>query len=125
MTKAQQVYECVEALVAAGVKKADAFRQTADELGQPFNSVRGAYYTHTRSLGGTPGGRSRKGQTPVDPVEQARDVLTRAVEAIDNEVGIAKSAADDAKSEYERLRDTAVERKAVLQAKIDALSVEA
>ncbi len=47
MTKAQEVYERVEALVASGVKKADAFRQLADELGQPFNSVRGAYYAHT------------------------------------------------------------------------------
>ena len=44
MTKAQEVYERVEALVASGVSKADAFRQVADEYGQPFNSMRGAYY---------------------------------------------------------------------------------
>jgi len=51
MTKAQEVYERVEALVASGVRKADAFRQVAEEFGQPFNSMRGAYYAHTRSTG--------------------------------------------------------------------------
>jgi hypothetical protein len=51
MTKAQQVYERVEALIASGVKKADAFKQVADEVGQPVNSVRGAYYQHTRTAG--------------------------------------------------------------------------
>jgi hypothetical protein len=40
--------------VASGVKKADAFRQLADEYDQEFNSIRGAYYAHNRSLGGSP-----------------------------------------------------------------------
>ena len=31
MTKAQEVYERAEALVASGVKKTDAFRQIAEE----------------------------------------------------------------------------------------------
>ncbi len=48
MTKAQEVYERVEALVASGAKKADAFRQVAEEYGQPFASMRCAYYAHTR-----------------------------------------------------------------------------
>jgi hypothetical protein len=122
MTKAQEVYEKVEVLVASGVKKAEAFRQVADELGQPLNSIRGAYYAHTRTLGGVPGGRSRKrDQVPADPLEEAQAVLMRAIEAIDNEVGIAKSAADDAQVEYERLRDSAAERKAALEAKLEAL----
>ena len=121
MTKAQEVYEQVEALVATGVKKADAFRQVAEELGQPFNSMRGAYYAHTRTLGGTPA-RPRKGETNGDPIEQALGVLSRAVESIDTEVADAKERADDAKTEYEHLRDTAKERKAAIQAKIDALN---
>jgi hypothetical protein len=122
MTKAQEVYERVEALVASGAKKADAFRQLAEEYGQEFNSIRGAYYAHTRSLGG--GSPKRSGKRPtttVDPIESATNVLEKAIEAIDNEVGIAKSNADDAKTEYEHLRETAGERKAVIQAKIDAL----
>lgn len=121
MTKAQQVYDKVEALVASGVRKADAFQQVADEFGQPFNSMRGAYYAHTRTLGlSTP--RSRKRETANgDPIEQATSVLTRAVESIDAEVAAAKTRVDEAKTEYEHLRDTAAERKAAIQAKIDAL----
>ena len=51
MTKAQEVWERVEAVVASGVRKADAFRQVAEEYGQPFNSIRGAYYAHARPEG--------------------------------------------------------------------------
>jgi hypothetical protein len=121
MTKAQEVYERVEALVASGVKKADAFRQVAEEHGQPFASMRGAYYAHTRSLGGSPK-RSGKRQTAVvDPIESATIVLEKAVAAIDAEVAAAKERADEAKTEYEHLRETAGERKASIEAKIDAL----
>ena len=121
MTKAQEVYERVEALVASGVRKADAFRQIADELQQPFNSMRGAYYANTRTLG-QPAPRARKRETANgDPIEQATAVLTRAVESIDAEVAAAKTRVDEAKTEYEHLRDTAAERKANIQAKIDAL----
>lgn len=122
MTKAQQVYERVEALVASGSRKADAFRQVADELGQPFNSMRGAYYAHTRTLGPS-APRSRKRETTTgDAIEQATIVLTRAVDSIDAEVAAAKTRAEQAKTEYEHLRDSAAERKAAIQAKIDALT---
>ena len=121
MTKAQEVYEKVEALVASGVRKADAFRQVADELGQPFNSMRGAYYAHTRTLGGTPSRPRKPGASNGDPIEQATAVLTRAVESIDAEVADAKARIDEAKTEYEHLRDTAAERKSAIQAKLDAL----
>ena len=61
MTKAQEVYEKVEALVASGVSKADAFKRLAGEYGQEVNSIRGAYYAHTSTLGGTPrSSRKRK-----------------------------------------------------------------
>jgi hypothetical protein len=122
MTKAQEVYERVEALVASGVKKAEAFRQLAEEYKQEPNSIRGAYYAHTRSLGSGSSRRPAKRQAvPVDPIESAVSVLEKALEQIDNEVGVAKSHADDAKTEYEHLRDSAGERKAVIKAKIDAL----
>jgi hypothetical protein len=120
MTKAQEVYERVEALVASGVKKADAFRQLAEETGAEFSSLRGAYYAHTRSLGGSP---KRPGKRPAqaDPIESATIVLEKAIEAIDAEISAAKLRADEAKAEYEHLRETAGERKAALAAKIDAL----
>jgi hypothetical protein len=122
MTKAQEVYERTEALVASGLRKADAFRQLAEEYGQEFNSIRGAYYAHTRSLGG--GSSQRPGKrpaAPVDPIESATNVLEKALEAIDAEISAAQVRADEAKAEYDHLRDTAGERKAAIQAKIDAL----
>ncbi len=121
MTKAQEVYERVEALVASGVRKADAFRQVADEFGQPFNSTRGAYYAHTRTLGGTPASPRKRPAANGDPIKQATNVLTRAIEAIDADVAAAKTRIDEAKAEYEHLRDTAAERKAALEAKLEAL----
>ncbi len=123
MTKAQEVYERVEALVASGVRKADAFRQVADEFGQPFNSMRGAYYAHTRTLGGGKPPRPRKRETTThDAIESATIVLTRAIDAIDAEVAAAETRAEEAKAEHEHLRDSAAERKAAIQAKIDALN---
>src|SRR5207244_9915126 len=84
MTKAQEVYERVEALVASGAKKADAFRQVAEEYGKTFNSMRGAYYAHTRTLSTTPSTNPRKQQTaPTEPIESALIVLEKAVEEID------------------------------------------
>lgn len=121
MTKAQEVYDRVEALVASGMKKADAFRQVADEFEQPFNSMRGAYYAHTRTLGGAPARPRKQAASNGDPIEQAMTVLTRAVESIDAEVADAKTRVDEAKTEYEHLRDTAAERKAAIKAKIDVL----
>ncbi len=121
MTKAQQVYDKVEALVASGVRKADAFQQVADEFGQPFSSMRGAYYAHSRTLGKST--RSRKNTTTTeDAIESATIVLTKAIDAIDGEVADAKTRLDEAKAEYDRLRGSAEERKAALKAKVDALS---
>ena len=42
MTKAQQIYERVEALVGEGSTKADAYVQVAEEFGLKPNSVRGS-----------------------------------------------------------------------------------
>lgn len=116
MTKAQEVYERVEALVASGSRKADAFRLLADEYGQPMNSIRGAYYANTRTQGSSP--RSR---TTHDPIASAVIVLEKAIAGIDAEVQTAKNRADDAATAYKHLRDTAEERKTAMQAKIDAL----
>jgi flagellar hook-basal body complex protein FliE len=121
VTKAQEVFERVEALVASGVRKADAFRQAAEEYGQPFNSIRGAYYVHTRTLTGTPTRSRKRETTTADAVESATAVLTRAIDAIDAEITHAKERAEQAKADYEHLRETAQERKQSIQTKIDAL----
>ena len=125
MSKAQEVYEKVEALVSKGASKADAFRQVAEEYGQPVDSIRGAFYGYSRSL--NPDAprrtRTRRGEaTPADPLEQARLVLNRAIDAIDAEVETAKQRVEDAKAEYQVLRETAEERKQTLKAKVEALN---
>ena len=120
VTKAQEVYERVEALVASGVKKADAFRQVAKDYEMEFSSARGAYYAHTRSLGGSPAQPGNR-PTAIDPIESAAIVLEKAIEAIDAQISSAKTRAEQATTEYETLCETAGERKAAIQAKIDAL----
>lgn len=123
MTKAQEIYDKVEALVAKGTAKSDAFRQVAEEYGQPFNSMRGAYYAHARELKGegAPRRTRKRETTTADAVESAVLALRRAVEAIDAEVLAAKVRADEAQAEYESLRDSADGRKSDIKAKITAL----
>ena len=51
-TKAQEIYEEIERRIAAGTDKADAFKALAEETGRPFDSLRGAYYSHKHKLEG-------------------------------------------------------------------------
>ena len=126
MTKAQEIYERVEALVAQGVKKAEAFRQVAEEYQQPFNSMRGAYYAHTRSLGDQPSlpreRSTRPRKQPVDTIASATGILTDAITAIDKEIDAARERAEQAQAAYQQLLETAEERKSALQKKIEALT---
>lgn len=121
MTKAQEVYERVEALVAGGTTKAEAFRRIAEETDKPVNSVRGAYYQHTKKLGGTGKSRKKRETTPMDAVEAAKALLRNSIESIDDEIAVAKERAEEAQAEYETLRESAEERKTAIATKIDAL----
>lgn len=122
MTKAQQVYEAIEAQVASGTKKADAFRQLAEETGKPVKSLQGAYYQHTKKLGGgTPSKARKRETTPQDAVESAQALLEQAVDSIDAEIEAAKGRADEAQAEYEAMQASATERKQAIEAKIEAL----
>jgi hypothetical protein len=125
-TKAQEVYEEIERRVAAGQDKAEAFKALAEETGRPFDSLRGSYYTHKRKLdGGEPNARPsrtrRRETTPDDALADARAALERAVDSIDREVEGAKARADEAKAEYEALRDSAKERKEAITQRLEAL----
>ena len=89
MTKAQQTYERINALVDGGMQKAEAFKQLAGEYGQPVTSVRGAYYGHKRVLerGDEPSTRtarrSRKRETTTqDAVASAVASLRGDIESI-------------------------------------------
>ena len=53
-TKAEQIYEEVNQMIASGTPKADAFKAIAEEQNRPVDSIRGAYYWHKRKIeGGT------------------------------------------------------------------------
>jgi hypothetical protein len=131
MTKAQEIYEKVEAMVASGeVKKADAFKTLAEEYDQPVDSLRGAYYQHKRVLdnGGTPpassGGtrRTRRRETTSETaVESAIATLRRAIDSIDAEIEVAKDRATEAQAEYEAMQASADERKSAIEEKIALL----
>ena len=122
MTKAQEIYERVDALVAGGATKAAAYEQVASEFGLKVNSVRGAYYRHSREAnGGSSRSRTRE-TTTADAVASATAVLEKALAAIDEEIVIAKERADEARAEHEALKASAAERKKAIKAKIEALS---
>jgi flagellar motility protein MotE (MotC chaperone) len=123
-TKAEEVWDKVEALVASGTPKAEAFKKLASEYGQPVDSVRGAYYGEKRKREG--GGKSsrprRRETTPEDALADARASLERSIEAIDREVEVAKERADEAKAEHEALKASAGERKKVITERLEALN---
>lgn len=126
-TKAQQIYERVEAMVATGTEKADAFRQIAEETDRPFDSIRGSFYSHKRKIeGGEPNAKPartrRRETTPDDALADARAALERAIEAIDREIDAAKARADEAKAEYDALKASAADRKQAIAERLEALN---
>ena len=130
MTKAQEIYEKVEAMTASGeVKKAEAFKTLAEQYGQPVDSLRGAYYQHKRVLdgGGEPSTsagtrRTRRRETTSETaVESAVATLRRAIDSIDSEITVARERANEAKAEYEAMRASADERKKAIAEKIELL----
>lgn len=126
MTKAEEVFTKVEELIASGSSKADAFKKLAEQYGQPVNSIRGAYYSHSRR-GDDPGSTKprktrRRETTPEDALADARAALDRAIETIDREVEAAEARAKEAQAEYEALRDSAEAKKEEIAAKRDALA---
>lgn len=123
MTKAEEVFTKVEALVASGTAKRDAFKQLAEEYGQPIDSIRGSYYGHKRKAeGGTSSPRTRRRETtPEDALADARMSLERSIASIDREVEVAKSRATEAAAEYEAIRGSAEERKTAITERLEAL----
>lgn len=124
-TKAEQIYERVEALKASGTSQADALKALATEFGQSPDSVRGAYYTGKRQATGQVSSQGRKrvlkATTAELAIESAINALRQAVENIAGELDAAKARADEATREHEELKATASERIAVIEGKIAAL----
>lgn len=125
MSRAQEIRERVDALVAAGTERPEAFRQLSTELGIKFDSVRGAYYSAVKAeQGGSdrPIRTRRRETTPEDAIADARAAMERAIEAIDREVAAADERAREAKAEADALKRTAASRKAEIQKKLEALA---
>ena len=124
MTKAEEVFNKVEAIVGEGKTKAEAFKQLAEEYGQPVNSIRGSYYQHTRKANGEGAAKTRtrrRETTPDDALADARTALERAIESIDREVEAARERAEEAQREYEALQASADERKQAITERLEAL----
>lgn len=120
-SKAEQIWNEVNERVAAGATKPEAFSALAERYGQPVNSMRGAYYAHSRKVN-TGSSRPRKRETtPADAVESAKAALRRGIESIDREVEVARERAQESAAEATALADSAEARKAEIEAKIAAL----
>jgi hypothetical protein len=120
-SKAEQIWDEINRRVTAGATKAEAFAALAEHYGQPVNSMRGAYYAHSRKVN-TGSSRPRKRETsPADAVESAKTALRRGIEAIDREVEVARERAEEAAAEATALADSAEARKAEIESKIAAL----
>ena len=119
-TKAQEIYERVEAVVAEkGITKKDAQVIVGKEFGMQPSSIRGAEYQARKELGLT---RNRVQETtPDNAVESAIATLEKARDAIDDEVDAAKERAEEATREHKALKDSAADRKAEIETKIEAL----
>lgn len=125
VTKSQEIYDRVEAMIAAGTDKSDAFKQLAEEAKRPYDSIRGSYYSHKKKLEGgeSKSSRTRRRETtPENALEDARAALERAVESIDREVEAAKVRAEETEAEYQAMRGSAEERKAVITTRLQALT---
>jgi hypothetical protein len=122
-TKAQEIFEEVEKRIASGTEKAEAFKQLAQELGRPYDSVRGSYYSHKKRAegGGKPSRTRRRETTPDDALADARAALERAVDSIDREVEAAEERATEATAEAKNLKASAAGRKKAITERLEAL----
>jgi hypothetical protein len=123
MTKAQEIYDKVNELVASGVEKSAAFRQLAEAADRPYDSIRGSYYSHKKKVeGGESRPRTRRRETtPEDALADARASLERSITNIDKEVEVSKVRSEEAQAEYEALKTSAADRKKAITERLEAL----
>lgn len=122
-TKAQELYDRVQAMIAAGTDKSDAFTQLSSELERPYDSVRGSYYSHKKKLeGGETRTRTRRRMTsPEDALADARSALERGIVAIGKEIEAAEERASEATAEAEALKASADTRRKAITERLEAL----
>lgn len=121
MSKAQDIYDRVEAVAREGHSKKEAHEIVAKEFGMRPSSVRGAVY-QARKANGQTGRRRVRETTTQGAVASAIATLEDALGAIDEEIDHAKERADEATAEFKALKESAADRKAEIETKIKALS---
>jgi hypothetical protein len=121
VSKAQDIYDRVEAVAAEGRSKKDAQEIVAKEFGMKPSSIRGAVYQARKERGLT-GPRRVRETTTEGAVASAITTLETAREAIDDEVEAAKERAEEASREFKALKESAADRKAEITTKIEALT---
>jgi hypothetical protein len=121
VTKAQEVYEKVNALMEGGLSRTEAFKKLAGEYGQPVNSLRGSFYSYSRATGNGKGRPRRRETTPEDALADARAALERSIVNIDREVEVAEERATEAVAEAKAMKASAAERKAAIAERLEAL----
>jgi len=123
VTKAQEIYDKVNELVASGVEKSDAFKKLAAEAGRPVDSLRGSYYSHKKKIeGGESRPRTRRRETtPEDALADARASLERSIASIDREIEVAEERAAESAAEAKALKASAGERKKAITERLEAL----
>ena len=122
ITKAEETYAAVGKLLESGMRLSDAVRQIAAETGRSEAAVRASYYNQRSKLGLK--GDSRRGGQALsveDAINEAKQLLERALVRIDLEVEVAKAKAETAEAQYEALKTSAAERRSELERKIAAL----
>jgi molecular chaperone DnaK (HSP70) len=121
MSKAQDIYDRVEAVAREGHSKKEAHEIVAKEFGMRPSSVRGAVYQARKANGQT--GRRRVRETTTEgAIASAVETLERSLAAIDEEIDHAKKRAEEATAEFKTLKESAADRKAEIETKIKALS---
>ncbi len=122
ITKAEETYAAIGKLLESGMRLSDAVRQIAADTGRSEAAVRASYYNQ-RSRLGLKGDSRRGGQTlsVEDAINEAKQLLERALVRIDSEVEVAKAKAETAEAQYEALKTSAAERRSELERKIAAL----
>jgi len=122
ITKAEETYAAIGKLLESGMRLSDAVRQIAAETGRSEAAVRASYYNQRSKLGLK--GDSRRGGQALsveDAINEAKQLLERALVRIDSEVEVAKAKAETAEAQYEALKTSAAERRSELERKIAAL----
>lgn len=121
MSKARDIYDRVKAVAAEGHSMKETHVIVGKEFGMKPSSIRGAVY-QARKANGETGPRRVRETTTEGAVASAVATLRAAREAIDDEVDAAKERADEASREYKALKDSAADRKAEIETKIEALA---